>query len=87
MPLLGIALTMFSLAFMAGVYVVVSNLCWLATFVLVIGVLFLYTVLILFIPLFLPTTRRPTFRYITYYPFYLLALLAAGSHNHDQEEE
>lgn len=52
MPLLGIVLTMFWLAFMAGVYLVVSNLCWLATFVLVVGVLFLYTVLILFIPVF-----------------------------------
>ncbi|BFG25278.1 hypothetical protein CerSpe_115520 [Prunus speciosa] len=86
MPLLGIALGMLSLAFMAGVYVVVSNLHWLSIVVLVIGICFLYSVIILFSPLFFPNTT-PTFRYITYYPFYLLALLAAGSHSNDLEEE
>ncbi|KAH0983450.1 hypothetical protein GBA52_010627 [Prunus armeniaca] len=86
MPLLGIALGMLSLAFMAGVYVVVSNLLWLSIVVLVIGICFLYSVLILFSPLFFPNTT-PTFRYITYYPFYLVALLAAGSHSNDLEEE
>ncbi|CAL9012565.1 unnamed protein product [Prunus brigantina] len=86
MPLLGIALGMLSLAFMAGVYVVVSNLLWLSIVVLVIGICFLYSILILFSPLFFPNTT-PTFRYITYYPFYLVALLAAGSHSNDLEEE
>ncbi|ONI17060.1 hypothetical protein PRUPE_3G135700 [Prunus persica] len=82
MPLLGVALGMLSLAFMAGVYVVVSNLRWLSIVVLIIGICFLYSVIIFFSPLFFPDTT-PTFHYITYYPFYLAAL----SYSNDLEEE
>nr|XP_011461963.1 PREDICTED: ankyrin repeat-containing protein At5g02620-like [Fragaria vesca subsp. vesca] len=86
MPVLGIALAMLSLAFMAGVYVVLSNLPWLAIVVLVIGTIFLYTLLVLFTPFFFPSTR-PTFPHITYYPFYLVAVLASGSQWNDLDED
>uniref|UniRef100_A0A5B6YN64 PGG domain-containing protein n=1 Tax=Davidia involucrata TaxID=16924 RepID=A0A5B6YN64_DAVIN len=76
LPLLGIALTMVSSAFMAGVYLVVSNLTWLANFILIMGSLFLLTLLLLFVPLVLPySLTHPMQRYIFYYPFYLLLLV------------
>ncbi|XP_062005874.1 protein ACCELERATED CELL DEATH 6-like [Rosa rugosa] len=85
MPVLGTALAMLSLAFMAGVYVVLSNLPWLASLVLAIGIAFLYTVVVLFRPFFFPSTK-PTFPHITYYPFYLVAILASGSQWNDLDE-
>ncbi|KAK9938637.1 hypothetical protein M0R45_015363 [Rubus argutus] len=91
LPLLGIALAMLSLAFMAGVFVVVSSLQWLANVVLIMGVVFLFTVLALFTPLFFPSQLFPTIstfrvlRYIIYYPL-SLAILVSGNHN-DLEED
>ncbi|XP_021821661.1 protein ACCELERATED CELL DEATH 6-like [Prunus avium] len=83
LPLLGIVLTMISLAFMAGVYVVVSNLHWLAYVVLILGVLFIFTVLVVFTPLFCKTTSRfRIFRWITYFLF-CVEVRASGSHNDD----
>ncbi|XP_074332316.1 protein ACCELERATED CELL DEATH 6-like [Apium graveolens] len=79
-PLLGISLTMMSLAFMAGVYLVVSKLVWLANVVLILGIISLACLLSLFIPLNLPYTSTHTIlRYISYYPFCLL-MLASGSY-------
>ncbi|XP_058217524.1 protein ACCELERATED CELL DEATH 6-like [Rhododendron vialii] len=51
LPLLGLALFMMSLAFMAGVCLVVSKLTWLANVVLIMGIVFLSILLVLFIPL------------------------------------
>ncbi|KAL8110812.1 protein ACCELERATED CELL DEATH 6-like [Apium graveolens] len=79
-PLLGISLTTMSLAFMAGVYLVVSTLVWLANVVLTLGIVFLACLLSLFIPLILPFTSTFTIlRYISYYPICLL-MLASGSY-------
>ncbi|KAL6272232.1 hypothetical protein ACE6H2_022924 [Prunus campanulata] len=87
LPLLGIALTMMSLAFMAGVYVVVSNLRWLAYVVLILGVLFIFTVLVVFTPLFCKTSSRfRILRCITYFLF-CVEVWASGSHNDDQKED
>ncbi|PRQ31955.1 putative ankyrin repeat-containing domain, PGG domain, protein accelerated cell death 6 [Rosa chinensis] len=92
LPLLGLALTMLSLAFMAGVFVVVSSLQWLASVVMIMGVVFLFTVIALFTPLFFPSKLFPTSstfrvrRYIIYYPF-RLAVLVSGSHKDFEEED
>lgn len=48
--LLGISLTMMSLAFMAAVYVVMSKLVWLSYVVLILGLISLACLLTLFIP-------------------------------------
>ncbi|CAL5406485.1 unnamed protein product [Camellia sinensis] len=73
LPLLGIALTMMSLAFVAGVYVVVSVLNWLAHAVLIMGLVFLTILIVLFIPLCIPVSSNyPILRYVFYYPFCLL---------------
>ncbi|KAF7141304.1 hypothetical protein RHSIM_Rhsim06G0145300 [Rhododendron simsii] len=73
LPLLGLALSMMSLAFMAGVYLVVSKLTWLANVVLIMGIVFLSILLVLFIPLFFPdTTTFPVIRHIAYYFFCLM---------------
>ncbi|PQQ03521.1 protein ACCELERATED CELL DEATH 6-like [Prunus yedoensis var. nudiflora] len=85
LPLLAIALTMMSLAFMVGVYVVVSDLHWLSYVVLILGVLFIFTVLVVFIPFVFETTSRfRMVRYITYFPF-CMEVLASGSLKDDQE--
>ncbi|KAF7140331.1 hypothetical protein RHSIM_Rhsim06G0144600 [Rhododendron simsii] len=86
LPLLGRALSMMSLAFMAGVYLVVSKLTWLANVVLIMGIAFLSILLVLFIPLFFPdTTTFPVIRHISYY-FFCLMMLASGSYREDEEE-
>lgn len=80
MPLLGISLTMMSLAFMAAVYVVVSKLVWLSRLVLILGLFFLACLLTLFIPFILPHhSSIPIARYLSYYSFCLL-MLASGSY-------
>ena len=72
-PFLGLSLTTMSLGFMAGVYVVVSNLHWLAFVVLVIGIICLVCLLVLFLLLFLPSdSTNCILRYISYYPFLIL---------------
>ncbi|XP_075497935.1 protein ACCELERATED CELL DEATH 6-like isoform X1 [Primulina tabacum] len=74
-PLLVIALTMMSVAFTAGIFLVVRNLHWLSTVVLVIGFVFLSVLLVLLIPLCMPfTSSNRIARYISYYPFCLLML-------------
>lgn len=55
-PILGLALTMMSVAFMAGVYLVVNKVHWLAYSVLVVGLLFLVAVATFFLPLIFPMT-------------------------------
>ncbi|KAL7113668.1 hypothetical protein ACP275_04G074700 [Erythranthe tilingii] len=75
LPLLGIALTMMSMAFMAGVLLVVSKIRWLSTIVLVIGIPFLVILSVLLFPLCTPfTSRNPVLRYVSYYSYYLVLL-------------
>ena len=87
LPLLGIALCMMSLAFVAGVSVVISNLDWLAYVILVMGIAFLTVILALFVPLFFPTTsKQPALRYIAYYVFWLL-MMASESYREEEDED
>lgn len=73
--LLGVSLTMMSLAFLTGVNLVVTELLWLYIVTLIMGSLALIILLALFVPLFLPyTSTILIFRYISYYPFKLLML-------------
>lgn len=79
-PLLVLALIMMSFAFMAGIYLVVSGLPWLAIVVLLVGIIFAVIIVALFI-LFFPITTSSSriARYITYYLFPLV-VLASESH-------
>uniref|UniRef100_A0A2N9HTH0 PGG domain-containing protein n=1 Tax=Fagus sylvatica TaxID=28930 RepID=A0A2N9HTH0_FAGSY len=79
-PILGLALTMVSLAFMTGSYLIVRDLNWLAYLVLIIGSFFLLILTILFAPLCLPSSLpHPIFRYIVYYPFCLLIIVTRSN--------
>ncbi|XP_060672756.1 protein ACCELERATED CELL DEATH 6-like [Ziziphus jujuba] len=74
--LLGLALTMVSIAFMVGVHLVVSKNIELAIFVLVMGLIGILAISMVFAPLFFPSSsfHRIT-RYILYYPFHLLVIV------------
>ncbi|RVX09257.1 Protein accelerated cell death 6 [Vitis vinifera] len=73
LPFLGLALTAMSLGFMAGVYLVVSNLHWLAIVVVIIGIICLVGLLVPFFLLFLPSkSTNRILRHISYYPFLIL---------------
>ncbi|MED6219808.1 hypothetical protein PIB30_039103 [Stylosanthes scabra] len=77
MPLLGTSLITLSLAFMAGIYTVVSKLTWLATTFLIVTSTFMGVIFVLYIFLFLPSSStRKISRWISYYPFIFLASLA-----------
>nr|GEU56786.1 hypothetical protein [Tanacetum cinerariifolium] len=85
LPRLGLSLTTMSIAFMAGVSLVVVNLTWLANFVLIFGIICIASVLALFIPLvFSYSSTSKVLRYITYYPFQLLVLVSASRSSDDQ---
>nr|XP_043639794.1 protein ACCELERATED CELL DEATH 6-like [Erigeron canadensis] len=73
--LLGLSLTMMSLAFVTGVNLVVTEVPWISIVMLVTGSLSLIVLLLLFVPLFLPYISGSILaRYISYYPFKLLIL-------------
>ncbi|CAK8538480.1 unnamed protein product [Lathyrus sativus] len=73
----GRALISLTLAFMAGLYTVISPLRWLANLFLVVAVIFVVLVVLLYTVLFLPSaSTRKAMRYISYYPFLFLAWLA-----------
>ncbi|KAK9664194.1 hypothetical protein RND81_14G025000 [Saponaria officinalis] len=77
-PLLGVSLATMSLAFMSGIYLVVSQLHWLAYMVLITGLTFLGGILLLFVPLCFPITSKcRILRYCSYYPFQLLILVTS----------
>ncbi|KAL9689330.1 hypothetical protein QQ045_009714 [Rhodiola kirilowii] len=76
-PLLGVALLMMSVAFMAGLYLVISELHWLAQFVSTLGVIIVTTLLALFALVCLPSPNFLISRLIIYYPLCLL-LFALG---------
>ncbi|KAJ0779931.1 putative ankyrin repeat-containing domain, PGG domain, ankyrin repeat-containing domain superfamily [Helianthus annuus] len=74
--LLGLSLGMMSLAFLAGVNLVVTESHLLSIVLLVMGIASLIILVALFVPLFLPyTSKLIIFRYISYYPFKGLMLL------------
>lgn len=71
--LLGVALAMMSIAFFAGVYLVVSKLRWLANVILLIGSSFIFVLVVIFIPMcFLGSSNYHAVRYLSYYPFCLV---------------
>ncbi|MED6158841.1 hypothetical protein PIB30_036648 [Stylosanthes scabra] len=77
MPLLGTSLITLSVAFMAGVYTVVSKLTWLATTFVIISSTLVVIIFLLYILLFLPSASTwKISRWISYYPFIFLASLA-----------
>ncbi|CAI9089425.1 OLC1v1023997C1 [Oldenlandia corymbosa var. corymbosa] len=87
LPLLGIALAMMSIAFMAGMYLVVSKLGWLAKLVLLLGSHFVVVLGLLFLPLcFLGSSNYRMLRFISYYPFSLM-LYALGNYAENEAEE
>lgn len=76
-PLLGISLVSLSMAFLAGIYLVVSKLSWLATTFLFIAGFLVLVVALLYILLWLPSpSTSPFLRRISYYPFCVLAWVA-----------
>ncbi|KAK7300409.1 hypothetical protein RJT34_11253 [Clitoria ternatea] len=81
MRLVGVALTSLCIAFLAGVYTVICNVCWLATTFVVMTVILILIVVFLYTLLFLPngSTSKPL-RYISYYPFLFMASLAEPDH-------
>ncbi|KAF7141829.1 hypothetical protein RHSIM_Rhsim06G0145000 [Rhododendron simsii] len=87
-PLLAIALAMMSIAFMAGVYLVVSELNnWLGNVILVMGSNVLIVLAALFMPLcFLGSSNCRIFRRLSCFPF-LLLLYAFGSNTERDENE
>ncbi|XP_050289774.1 protein ACCELERATED CELL DEATH 6-like [Quercus robur] len=86
-PIFGLALTMVSVAFMVGNYLVLRNLNWLAYLVLIIGSFVHLTLLLLFSPLCFPCSLHHRFlRYILYYPFCLL-IKVTRSDTDDRKEE
>ncbi|KAI8007067.1 Protein ACCELERATED CELL DEATH 6 [Camellia lanceoleosa] len=87
MPLLGLSLAMMSLAFMAGVCLVVSNLPWLDDFIQIMGMIFLSTIMALFVPLYFPdTSRLRTLRFVSYYVLSWV-MFASGSYGDDDDQE
>ncbi|GAB2279546.1 hypothetical protein Dimus_014189 [Dionaea muscipula] len=75
-PFLGISLTMMCVTFMVGVYLLVNHIRWLSIVILVVGSIFLASVLMFFIPLNSPTSIKHIFvRYIFYVPFQMMLLL------------
>ncbi|CAN6703170.1 unnamed protein product [Malus baccata var. baccata] len=58
LPILGGALSMMLVAFMAGVALVTSNLSWLAIFVVITGSIFVVIVLLLLAPLIIPISTN-----------------------------
>ncbi|KAL1188777.1 Protein ACCELERATED CELL DEATH 6 [Cardamine amara subsp. amara] len=75
LPLLGLALISMSLAFLAGMFVVVGNQVWLPVLLAASGVVFLGMLFLLVVPFICPyTSNPPLFRYVLRYPFWLLML-------------
>ncbi|KAG5545349.1 hypothetical protein RHGRI_017724 [Rhododendron griersonianum] len=86
-PLLGISIAMMSIAFMPGVYLVVSTLTWLGKVILVMGSNVVIVLAALFIPLcLLSSSNRWVFRQLSYFPFRLL-LYAFGCYTDRDEKE
>ncbi|KAK9733613.1 hypothetical protein RND81_04G078700 [Saponaria officinalis] len=75
LPLLGFSLSMMSVAFTTGLYVVLRDLPWLSNVVLGMGIVFLILVLLVFIPLVNPSyIKNSVVRFWFTGPFLLLLL-------------
>ncbi|KAK4577538.1 hypothetical protein RGQ29_027886, partial [Quercus rubra] len=86
LPLLGVALATMSLAFLAGIYLVVSKLSWLANAIMIMGLVFLVVVLSLYFFLWFPmSSSNRIMRYISYYPFRLLLVVTGSAADNDFE--
>ncbi|TQD79786.1 hypothetical protein C1H46_034649 [Malus baccata] len=73
LPILGMALSMMLVAFMAGVALVTSNLTWLAIFVVITGSIFLVIVILLLVPLIFPiSTGHRITRFVLHCVFHML---------------
>ncbi|KAK7845058.1 protein ACCELERATED CELL DEATH 6 [Quercus suber] len=78
-PLLGVALATMSLAFLAAVYLVVSTLNWLANVIMIMGLVFLVALIARYFFLWFPMSSSCLIlRYVSYYPFCLLVLVAGS---------
>ena len=87
LTLLGVALASMSLAFLAGIYLVVSKLNWLANAIMIMGLVFLVALLSLYFLLWFPmSSSYRIMRYISYYPFCLLVLVTGSDADSDFEE-
>ncbi|XP_058217971.1 protein ACCELERATED CELL DEATH 6-like [Rhododendron vialii] len=87
-PLLAIALAMMSIAFMAGLYVVVSKGSWLGNIILVMGSNVVIVLAALFVPLcFLGSSNYCIFRRLSYFPFRLLLYTFGSYTEHDESED
>lgn len=76
-PLLGFSIISMSLAFVAGLYLVLGQHHWLAIFVLASGGFYLMALLLLIIPYASPYTFSPlVFRYFLRFPFSMLVFFA-----------
>ncbi|KAK7324065.1 hypothetical protein VNO77_27584 [Canavalia gladiata] len=76
MPLLGVTLATLSVAFLAGVHLVISDLTWLATAIMVMCVILVLMILLLYCLLWFPSDSTILLmRYISYYPFLFLTWL------------
>lgn len=76
LPLFGGSLIMMCVAFISGMYLVVSEIWWLRTLVLVMGIDFVIKLVLLGLPACYPVSSpNILLRYIAYYPFYFLVLL------------
>jgi len=83
MPLLGIALISLSLAFMAGLYTVISELTWLANVFLVMASIFVAVVILLYMQNFLPSSSTSkVLRYLSHYPYLYLASQTESKPDH-----
>ncbi|QCD96154.1 transient receptor potential cation channel subfamily A member 1 [Vigna unguiculata] len=75
-PILGVTLATLSIAFLAGVHLVISDLNWLATTVLILCVIFILLLLLLYTLLWFPSkSSNLMMRYISFYPFQFLTWL------------
>ncbi|KAL1216493.1 Protein ACCELERATED CELL DEATH 6 [Cardamine amara subsp. amara] len=83
LPLLAIALVSMSIAFMAGVFLVVSHLPWLAYFILAVDSIFLLALMLLIIPYVFSCTRQGFLRYIFYFPYFLMLLVVTDGVNNN----
>ncbi|XP_010522610.1 PREDICTED: protein ACCELERATED CELL DEATH 6-like [Tarenaya hassleriana] len=86
LPLLGCAFTSMSLAFVAGLLVVVGDQNWLSVFLIASGSVFFLVLLLLIVPFICPYTSSTfVFRYVLRYPFCLLLLTVWNDTDDDFE--
>lgn len=86
LPILGVALSMMFMAFMAGVALVTSNLIWLSIFVAITGSIFLVIISALLVPLIVPiSSKNRITRFILYCIFRLL--LSVTRYDDDDDDD